>query len=570
MLNLPLDPTDDRANPAFKDAESCAKWIAQLQLTNLHQAHGVVRTQLDEFNRYPMRGLERLRTLELLRDTVAHLQTDYARKLTARKLPLNEEEFTILVCITALWQLMVNGYQRCLQTLLAGDKQLLAYGPMLCQRCLLYTGWQVSECLRNGYEFEGKLWQQLHTIYAFCEQKRWQAEPVSLFKELHSLYGISKKEASKLNDLTDRLNSSTVPCHTLYVKTLLSCHAYPGALSRSQALLLERWLLRWSATIPLERHYNLSKGDAPPLAVDLASSHGLQSLDQLTAAQLQASADDSSLRYLPMVPLSKLLRVKTILLQQGQSPQQLELEDGHSSADCIELLTYLHSRWCEVSGTPETMQQRGRQARIGYGLEDIYSLLTSKPFQTRARDVGSDSLARKQIATFGRVLAEDNRAAGDSLALETWQFTNENLLGAQLLRDGTAGSDGTGGTRVGLNQIVAVRGADSEVTLIGPISWVQVTLTGQLLAGIRYLPGLPQAITIKGTGISSTAKTMAAAVLLPAVATLNIPSSLILPRDWFAAGRVIEVISDKHTLKVKLDLSIENGLDYERVGYTAV
>ena len=108
MLNLPLDPTDDRAKPAFKDAVSCAKWIAQLQLTNLHQAHGVVRTQLDEFNRYPMRGLERLRTLELLRETVAHLQTDYARKLTARKLPLNEEEFTILVCITALWQLMVN------------------------------------------------------------------------------------------------------------------------------------------------------------------------------------------------------------------------------------------------------------------------------------------------------------------------------------------------------------------------------------------------------------------------------------------------------------------------------
>ena len=564
MLNLPLDPTDDRAKPAFKDAVSCAKWIAQLQLTNLHQAHGVVRAQLDEFNRYPMRGLERLRTLELLRETVAHLQTDYARKLTARKLPLNEEEFTILVCITALWQLMVNGYQRCLQSLLAGDKQLGAYGPMLCQRCLLYTDWQVSECLRNGYEFEGKLWQQLHTIYAFCEQQGWQAEPVSLFKELHSLYGISEKEASKLNDLTDGLNSSTVPCHTLYVKTLLSCQAYPGALSRSQALLLERWLLRWSATIPLERHYTVSKGDAPPLAVDLASSRGLQSLHQLTAAQLQASADDSGLRYLPMLPLSKLLRVKTILLQQGQSPQQLELEEGQSSADCIELLTYLHSRWCDTSGAPDTMQ-RGKQARIGYGLEDIYSLITDKPFKTRARDIGSDTLARKQIATFGRVLAEDNRPAGDSVALEIWQITNENMLGAQLLRDGT------GGTRVGLNQIVAVRGADSEATLLGSISWVQVTLTGQLSAGIRYLPGLPQAITVKGTGIhSNTGKNMAAAVLLPAVTTLNIPSSLILPRDWFAVGRVIEVISDKHTLKVKLNLSIENGLDYERVSFTAV
>src|SRR5271169_6269435 len=102
MLTLPLDPTDDRANPAFKDATACAQWLGQLQLTNLHQAHGVLRTQLDEFNRYPMPGLERFHALELLRETVSHLQADYARKLVAKKLPLHQDELNIFVAIVAL------------------------------------------------------------------------------------------------------------------------------------------------------------------------------------------------------------------------------------------------------------------------------------------------------------------------------------------------------------------------------------------------------------------------------------------------------------------------------------
>ena len=143
MLTLPLDPTDDRASPVFKDAAGCAQWLGQLQLTNLHLAHSVLRTQLDELNRYPMRGLERLHTLELLRETVSSIQADYARKLFAAKLPLSTDELTVFVSIIGLWQGMVTGYQRCLQAYMAGDAQLAPHGALLCQRCLLYSGLQI-------------------------------------------------------------------------------------------------------------------------------------------------------------------------------------------------------------------------------------------------------------------------------------------------------------------------------------------------------------------------------------------------------------------------------------------
>jgi len=61
MLTLPLEPTDDRANPVFKDVASCQAWLGQLQLTNLQLAHSKLLAQIKELNRYPMRGVERFK-----------------------------------------------------------------------------------------------------------------------------------------------------------------------------------------------------------------------------------------------------------------------------------------------------------------------------------------------------------------------------------------------------------------------------------------------------------------------------------------------------------------------------
>ena len=567
MLSLPLEPTDDLASPAFRDAASCAKWLGQLQLTNLHQVHGVVRTQLNEFNRYPMRGLERLRTLELLGETVSHLQTDYAKKLAARKLPLSEDELTIFVSILDLWQQMVHGYQRCLQALLAGDKSLAAYAPLLCQRCLMYTGLQIFEHLRTGYEFEGKLWQQLHALYAFSADKCLHLEKISVLLQLHALYDINKDHAAQLEKMADELDRNATSCHTIYVKTLLTCYARPAELPRGQALLLDRWLTQWSLIIPVEHHYATSKGDAPPLAVDLASLQGLQALSLIKPSPQPTGSENSSLRYLPMAPLSKLLRVKTILLQQGQLPQHLDLGESGSSVDCAAFLGFLHQCWCEDQGERRAAERRrvALAAHLCYGLEDIFAHIAQRPFQSVSKNVGADSLGHKQIATFGRVLAEDQhrQPTGFCPSLEAWQIEDESLLGARLLRAGITGD------RLGLNQLVAVRPTDAKAFILGTLSWAHVTLAGRLSAGVRYLPGVAQAVIIESVGVNLTAmEKSAAALLLPAVAALKTPSSLLVPRNWFQAGRVIEISRlDNQKQKVKLEFSVECGVDYERVSF---
>ncbi len=537
MLTLPLEPTDDRANPIFKDAAVCTQWLGQLQLTNLQLAHSLLFTQINEFNRYPVRGLERLNILELLRETVGYVQDDYAKKLIAKPLPLNESELMIFIAIVQLWQAMVLGYQRCLQDYMSGDKQLAKHGALLCQRCLLYSGLEIFEHLRIGYEFDARLWHQLHELYAFAEEQDFQTVAVG-------------------DPLNQKYPSN---CRSIYVKTQLACYARPAELTRSQLQLLDTWLAQWSSTIPVERSYTVSKGDAQPLATDLAGTSGLQPIERITHSD--------TLRYLPMVPLSKLLRVKTILLQQGQTPRQLSLCEHCNSRDCIELLTFLHRCWCEDHSTRYGERRPVAQhVQLCYKPEGIYAHLAGKPFRQPVRDANLSDTARRQIETFGRTLqdAHNKELIEMGYPLETWRFENESISGARLVREDTFGG------RLNCNQLVALHPSDAETFILGVTAWANVTLAGQLQIGVRYLPGSVKAVSMRATGINMTvSEKYVPAFLLPAVAALNIPASLIIPRDWFQPERVVEVLHQNGEKEnVKMGFSVEHGIDYERVSFT--
>lgn len=543
MLTLPLEPTDDRANPLFKDAESCAQWLKQLQLTNLQLAHSLLLTQINELTRFPMRGMERLNTLELLRDTVHYVQNDYAKKLIAKPLPLNENELITFFAIVQLWQTMALGYHRCLQAHLAGDKQLGKQGAFLCQRCLLYSGLAIPELLRTGYEFDARLWHQLHALYAFAEEQGLQLKEIP----------------DTLNK--DPLNGGLPPssCHNIYVKTLLACYARPAELTRSQLLLLDVWLTAWSNTVPVERSYTISKGDAQPLALDLASTRGLQPV------RLVAHSDNA--RYLAMVPLSKLLRVKTILLQQGKTPQQVEL-GGHSSArECIELLTFLHQCWCEDTIARFAVRNPGSQhAQLCYKPENIYAHLSGKAFKQAVQSAVASSMAQKQIETYGRVLqdAPNKSRIEIEFPLEAWHLENESLLGAKLTRADTSGG------RLSHNQLVALRIGDAETFMLGTTTWASVARTGQLRIGVRYLPGTVLAIGLRtaDAGMAAADKS-APGFLLQALPALKTPPSLIIPRNWFQPGRVVEILhQNAEKQNAKMGFSVERGVDYERVSFT--
>jgi hypothetical protein len=272
------------------------------------------------------------------------------------------------------------------------------------------------------------------------------------------------------------------------------------------------------------------------------------------------------MRYLAMMPLSKLLRVKTILLQLGQTPKQLKLGYLNSTQECIELLTFLHQCWCEDNNTRFGERSPGSQhAQLGYQRENIYTLLSGKAFKQVAV---TNSMVQQQIEAFGRVLQESAAKAqpGSGLPLEEWHLENRSILGAKLLRVGTHGG------RLNHNQLVALRTGDAETFMLATTTWLSVTRIGQLCIGVRYLPGTVQAIVLHSADAAATESDMnAPGFLLQAVPALRTPPSLIIPNNWFEPGRILGIQHQNgEKQQAKMGFSVERGIDYERVSYTLV
>jgi len=46
---------------------------------------------------------------------------------------------------------------------------------------------------------------------------------------------------------------------------------------------------------------------------------------------------------------------------------------------------------------------------------------------------------------------------------------------------------------------------------------------------------------------------------------------MIIPRDWFQPGRVVEVLhQNAEKQNVKMGFSVEHGIDFERISFTPV
>jgi len=90
-----------------------------------------------------------------------------------------------------------------------------------------------------------------------------------------------------------------------------------------------------------------------------------------------------------------------------------------------------------------------------------------------------------------------------------------------------------------------------------------------LRAGVQILPGIPQGAAIRAAGAGAAAEQYAPAFLLPAVAALQAPETLVVPAGWFKPNREIEVVTDRSG-KLRLASVIDRGADFECVTFEAV
>jgi len=541
-FDLPIISTD--ANPEFRDAAACAEWLQTLPLINVGPSHGRLLGEIEELNCCELVVSERLKILELLREPVLFVQAEQARKFSNRAVPLAKPEREILMNVVALWTAFGYGYQHCLQSLGGMSTGLISSDGRLalaCQRALWCASQQIVEHFRCYQEISGGDWAMLHRLYSFAEERKIADQQVE-----HPVH----KDQWKTT------------CMETFVQPLLLHAANPSEHTSRQLGLAARWLDRWGNNVRVRRTAPAAEqGATHPLAVDLTGRSGPQ---RVQGADSAANAPGAR-RYLDVEELSKSIRSRLALLRKGDAPASLSLGDDVPPQLAEHLLSNLHRQWCEDK--PERSPPRksaSGTAELATGMGAMHFYITGLPFRQPGDAKELTKAQREEIATFGRISthADDEYAVQHGLALEQWHIRDESLAGLRLERKSGAG-------RFVHTQLMAVRPNDARHFLLGTTRWLVVDENYGLKVGMRALPGIPQGVAIRATGLNAMADKYVPALLVSAVPALRSPESLVLPVGWFRPRRVIEVYTDKPR-QMQLNAVLERGADFERVAYEVV
>jgi hypothetical protein len=531
---LQLPTVDPSARPEFTDGASCKAWLENVPLANVPEAQRQLLLAIWELNRSAAAATPRLAALEAVREAVHFVQIEQAKRFTHRAAPLLRPEAEAFDNTIELWEQMRLGYLRCLEP---DDPALRAPRALLVQRALAYGGLRMFHHFRAYRQVPPSDWQHLHQVYERAER-----------------LGVTD---ALVKDYLNRDVHASSP-RIAYLRAILMGMCNPHELAPRQLTFVAYLLERWAEKVELSED-PVPEGDVPPLVVDLA---GMRCAARGPAAGIE-------LRYLDTRRLAKSLRNRIALLRKGESPARLALGEDCVQPSCEQLLAFLARQWCEAR------QVRGAERRpvaasaeLCTGLPAIHYFVTGKPFRAAGAPREISAQAREELETFGHVShradEERLRAAAPAFATEPWRIEDESALGARIARGALAA-----GRRMGHGQLVALRPADARGFQLAHVRWLMTTEAGEITCGLRYLPGVPQGVAVRGSGVNAADESYVPAIALGAVPALKSPPTLVLPAGWFKPRRVIEALL-RRAVRVRLLEAHERGADFERVTFESL
>ena len=537
-MNFELPATGRDQAPAFLAARECRDWLHQVPLANPTQAQAIVLRQLGLLHRFDLPVAERLAILEELRGSVCRLQEDAAKAFSARPLPLTPAEQHVLETSLEVWNLLALGYLRCFSTAADGrGKEAAALQGLLAQRTLsVFADWQVDLC-RGELLPDGSYWLKLHRILAAAESL--------------GVLSLSIDDPVRHGKLPTSALAAYAECNLLSTASLFE-------LPARHLAWVARWARRWGGKLELLRAAPEDiRNRAQPLCVDLESDQPANYLPHLTPGT----------RWLETTELRKSLQSRISLLDQGHAPATLQLGDDVTQPAAAHLLRRVLQRWCQ-GGTPrgESRRVASGNCQVVVGFDAVHCQLSGgKPFRPPRRDAAALLREREEFETFGdrRLIAhqnvtDDNSGMESWSVIDDWQLLNASAGGMRISR----GIDK--GARIGAGQLLATRAPEDERLSLAVVRWALREGKDTLTAGIQLLPGEPRAVTVRLLNSDGTSSDWRQAFLMPEIAALRIPASLLLRSGSFRLDRRIEVMVGQQVQAMTLYRILDHGSEFER------
>ena len=440
---------------AFADPEGAKRWAKSLMVTGVGPLYEVIHGQLRALSAAEFAPRERATIAEVMREQVAHLHTELARRFAGKPQPTEGRELEAAEQAIVLWHALWEQYSACLKPLLEGDVELQGVKAKLLQRGL-YVG------------------KQLVLVHGLARR----AAPSTLWQELHAYYRLAEMLDCAVTAVSDDLTPHAVgvSCYSTYVHALLLGLADPWAMSIRQIELTDRWLAQWARKVFPYAQQRETEG--PVLLLDLDGHSG--------ATLVAAAPRDPppAMRFGYPGKLATSVRGRLKRLAAGASPAELQLGHDASVEGCVSLLSHLDARWYQL---PRRGADPGRTwlEVVNGGVPAAYFRVGGRTFD-RQDPLGRLTFQGAQhLQTLGALTDYDRykEEAERNWPWERWQGRYEWRL-AELVR-----ADG-GRYRWFLEQLAIVR--DEERVRLGYVTRVALDPKIEFSLTLTLWPGTPE------------------------------------------------------------------------------
>ena len=525
----PLSPAggDVRAL-VFADAESAKQWAHALPLTNVALVCETVQGQLKALSAATIAPRERATIAEVLRDLIAYLHTELARRYAGKGQPAVDREFETAGQAIALWQGLWEQYSACLKPLLEGDPGLVGVKPKILQRGV-YVG------------------KQLVLVHGLARR----TVPKSIWHELHAYFRLAEMLDCAVTAISDDLipNAVGTSCYSTYSHALLLGLADPCSMSVRQIELTDRWLAMWARKIfPYARQ---RESESPVILIDLDGETGATLVPGVPRDPAE------SMRFGYPAKLATSVRGRLKRLQSGANPAELQLGQDCSAEQCTTLLGHLDARWYQLprmaAGTPGAAIEL-----CAGGLPAAYFRVGSRSFDRKDPADPMSFEETQQLQMLGTLRDYDR---GRENAERDWAW--ESWKGACELREASIVRVSDAQHRWSLDQLAIVR-SDGQVR-VGFVTRVALDSRGELALSLRFWSGSPKAIALRPLSTAATEEALVPALIL--AETPDDKACLVLPLRTFNPSRVLRSVDGGGERRFRLVRLLQRGNDFERAAF---
>jgi len=513
---------------AFSDAEGAKRWAHGLPLTNVVLVCETVRGQLKALAAAPFLPRERATIAEVLRDLIAYLHTELARRYAGKAQPLVDREFEAAEHAIALWQGLWEQYSACLKPLLEGDPELAGVKAKIVQRGL-YVG------------------KELVLAHGLARR----TVPASVWQELHAYFRLAEMLDCAVSAVSDNLtpNGVGISCYSTYSHALLLGLADPCSMSVKQIELTDRWLAMWARKVFPYAQQRETEG--PVILVDLDRGAG--------AALAQGAALDppQSMRFGYPGKLATSVRGRLKRLQTGGNPAELQLGQDCSLEQCTALLGHLDAHWYQLPRRAPETPPATIELCAG-GLPAAYFRVSGRTFERKDSEGHLSFEETQQLHVLGPIPDYDRHREG---AEREWAW--ERWQGAYEWRDASVTRLSDARHRWSLEQLAIAR-SDGRLR-VGCVTRVAQGAEAELALSLRLWSGVPKAMVLLPLSAAGSEDTPLPALML--AETPDDKACLVLPPRTFNPSRVLRSVGAGAERRFRLTRLLQRGADFERVAF---